>query len=1039
MRLIPIILILFHSAYAQIDTSLFGNWSARSIGPAGMSGRVAAIDAVPSDPAVIYVGAATGGVWKSTNGGISWRPIFDDQPASSIGAIAIQHSNPNVVWVGTGESNVRNSAGVGRGVYKSIDAGATWKFVGLEKTHLISKIIIHPMNPDIVYVAALGTMWGENPDRGVFRTTDGGKTWKKILYVNERTGAADLAIDPFNPAHLMVSMWEFRRWPWHFKSGGTSSGLYVTQDDGDSWKQLTSREGLPEGELGKIGLAFAPGRQGVAYALVEAKSSALLRSEDGGRSWKTVNKDRDVNQRPFYFGQIAVHPKNENLLYRLAFTLDASEDGGKTFASTSPWTIVHPDYHALWIHPDGEEIISGNDGGIAISHDRGRTWKFVMNLPLGQFYHISYDMQTPYYVYGGMQDNGSWRGPSNTFKSNGIDNHEWELVYFGDGFDTEPDPENSDYGYAMAQGGYLAYYNYQTAVRKDIRPTESSVRHRYNWNAGFAIDPFDSKTIYYGSQFVHKSTDKGVTWEIISPDLTTNDSTKLKQSESGGLTADVTGAENHCTILSIAPSPVRKDVLWVGTDDGNLQLTTDGGRTWTRVSDAIYRIKAKGLAPPAATWIPNVEPSRFDAGTAYVVFDDHRRANWQSYVFVTRDFGKTWQSLVTPDVDGFCHILRQDPVNPDLLYLGTEFGLFISLNGGKQWMKWTRGVPTVPVYDLAIHPRDHDLIIGTHGRAAHILDDVTPLRRAADAVGKDFHLFDISPAYQYNTAYWAGPFTSSGAGMFKGKQREYGALITFYANPPDSIVAREGTPKAERIKLDVLEGDSLIRQIRVPLRRGLNRVSWDLQRGAFHSPTSVDSTDIEQGGLFVLPGKYTLRVTYRGTEFRRTVEVKPDPRIPTVLDALRENYEMATKAGSLMEVLSKAYKQIKDTRKSIAWVLGRLDGMDTTVAAPLKRHAQQLETKLTRLSDRIQIEGAAGIPDDELQLIYHVQSALYGVTSHFDVPTQANRVKLEKTKRDIEEFLKEYNQTYETDVQSFRDATSKIGFFKNAERLDIRD
>ncbi|HEX9972521.1 MAG TPA: hypothetical protein VGD14_10675, partial [bacterium] len=495
---------LIDSSLAQFDPDLFAGMKARSIGPAGMSGRIGDIEAVVSNPNIIYVGAATGGVWKSTNGGITWKPIFDDQPASSIGAVSVFQTNPSIVWVGTGEGNPRNSVGVGNGIYKSLDGGESWKYLGLEKTDKIHRVVLHPTDPEVAYIAALGTTWGENPERGVFKTVDGGKNWKRILFVDEKTGCADLVMDPGNPNKLFAAMWEHRRYPWFFKSGGPGSGLYFTYDGGENWKKITNKEGLPEGELGRIGVAIARNNPDVVYALVEAKKSALCRSDDGGKSWKIVNQSPNVNPRPFYYADIRVDPHNENRVYVLHSSLVVSEDGGKTFERIR--SRIHSDHHALWIHPEnGNFMIDGNDGGVAISYDRGQTWRFVDNLPLAQYYHINIDMEIPYNIYGGMQDNGSWRGPSDVWESGGIRNFHWEEVGFGDGFATLSDPYDSNIGYSMSQGGFLSRFNRITGERKDIRPpAPDSIELRFNWNAAIAIDPSDPKTVFYGSQLVHK-------------------------------------------------------------------------------------------------------------------------------------------------------------------------------------------------------------------------------------------------------------------------------------------------------------------------------------------------------------------------------------------------------------------------------------------------------------------------------------------------------------------------------------------------------
>ncbi len=559
----------------------------RSIGPAGMSGRITAIDVVTDQPDIMYVGSASGGLWKSESGGIDWKPIFDEQKSMSIGAIAIQQNNPDVIWAGTGEGNPRNSLNGGYGLYKSLDAGKTWQLVGLEKTRNIHRIKIDPQNPKTVYVAAIGSPWGEHPERGVFKTTDGGKSWKKILYVNDKTGAAEMVMDPSNPNKLLVSMWEHRRYPYTFKSGGKGSGLYMTVDGGENWTKLNADEesGLPKGELGRIGLAIAPSNPKRVYALVESKKNALYRSDDGGYKWIKINSDGDeIGNRPFYYSEIYVDPVNDNRLYSVFTYINVSEDGGKSFSQLMPAyntsVGVHPDHHAWWIHPeDPTFILDGNDGGLNISHDRGATWRFVENLPVAQYYHINVDSEFPYNVYGGMQDNGSWIGPAYVWKAQGIRNSYWQELAFGDGFDVMPDKDNSRYGFAQSQQGFVVRYDRETGHQRIVRPThpEPDMRLRFNWNAAIAQDPFDNSTLYFGSQFVHKSTDKGGSWEIISPDLTTNNPEKQKQEESGGLTIDATGAENNTTIVSIAPSPLEKEVIWVGSDDGLIHITKDGG------------------------------------------------------------------------------------------------------------------------------------------------------------------------------------------------------------------------------------------------------------------------------------------------------------------------------------------------------------------------------------------------------------------------------------------------------------------------------
>src|SRR5688572_4891969 len=555
----------------------FKNWKPRCIGPSGMSGRITAIDALADDPNHIWLGSASGGVWKTESGGAKWTPVFDEQPIINIGSIAIQQNNPSIVWVGTGEGNPRNSINIGEGMFKTLDGGKTWKRVGLEKTRNIHRILIDPSNPNTVYAGVIGNPYAQHPERGVFKTSDGGATWEKILYTNDTSGIADMVMDPSNPNKIFAAMWQHYRTPYSFMSGGAGSGLYMTLDGGKNWKKLGKEEGLPEGNYGRIGIAIARSNPKRVYALIESAKNALYRSDDGGYKWEMVTADtRWVNNRPFYFQDIAVDPENENRVWLIYQMIAASEDGGKNFEVVIPYNGIHPDHHAFWINPkDGKFIIDGNDGGIGITRDRGKSWVFDEKIPAGQFYHINVDNETPYNVMGGMQDNGSWRGPAYTWIGGGIKNYYWENLWGGDGFDVMPDPDDVNWVYAMSQGGSVGRYNAKTGERWFIRPPAPDLKTslRFNWNAAIAQDPFDKNSILFGSQYLHRSNDKGVNWEIISRDLTTNDSLKIDQTNNGGLSLDITGAENYCTILSIAPSPKERGVIWVGTDDGNVQLT----------------------------------------------------------------------------------------------------------------------------------------------------------------------------------------------------------------------------------------------------------------------------------------------------------------------------------------------------------------------------------------------------------------------------------------------------------------------------------
>ena len=935
-----ILLISFPISSQKFSTEWLKETAPRNIGPGGMSGRITTIDVVLSNPDIIYAGTASGGVWKSSSAGVKWDPIFDDQVTASIGSIAIQQSNPDVIWVGTGEGNPRNSLNGGYGIFKSIDGGKTWKSMGLEKTRHIEKVIINPTNPDIVYVGAIGSPWGEHPERGVYKTTNGGKSWSKILFVNNKTGVADLVMDPKNPNKLIAAMWEHKRDPWFFKSGGSGSGLYVTFDGGKNWSKKTEKDGLPKGELGRIGLAIASNKTNIVYALIESKKNALYKSEDGGFKWKKINDKRDIGNRPFYYSDIYVDPQNENRLYSIFTYVNVSEDGGKNFKMLMPaYNVnngVHPDHHAWWIHPeDGSYIIDGNDGGLNISHDGGKSWRFVGNIPVAQFYHISVDNEFPYKVYGGMQDNGSWRGPSYVWKAQGIRNSYWHEIAFGDGFDVVPDLDDSRYGYAMSQQGVVSRYDWKTGNNMLVRPThpDPDVRLRFNWNAAIGQDPFNNSTVYFGSQFVHKSINKGETWEIISPDLTTNDPEKQKQSESGGLTLDATGAENHCTLLVIEPSPIEKDMLWVGSDDGRVHYSIDGGSSWNEVSKNI-----KGL--PKGSWITQIKASNKNKGEALLVANDYRRFNYTPYAFRTSNYGKTWVRIVDEnDVENFTLSIVEDPINPNLLFLGTDDGLYVSLDAGENWEKFKSEIfPTVPVRDLVIHPREHDLVIGTFGRAAWVLDDIRPLRSIANDnklfSDKNFQLFEPPTAYQ--AAYQQATGSRFGAdAMYQGTNRRSGAMISYFVKPEkkksptatktdkknENTKKTETLAKKDSIKLEIFDGDRLIRTLKkkTPEKMGIHRWYWYMnEKGVSRPSRRITSLKTEPSGVKAKPGKYKLVMTYGDSKSEQTLNVANDPRLNVSKKSIDEVYNSSKVLESYMSKASEAVKQLVESKQSIS-------------------------------------------------------------------------------------------------------------------------
>ncbi len=877
-----LITISLFTAAQKVSLDQFKNLKPRNIGPAGMSGRITSIDAVHKNPAIIYVGAASGGIWKTENAGADWKPIFDDQPIQNIGALAIQQSNSSVVWAGTGEGNPRNSLNIGEGIYKSLDAGKTWKRMGLEKTRNIHRVIVDPNNPNTVYVAAIGNPYAQHPERGVYKTTDGGETWNRILFTNDTTGCAELVMDPSNPNKLIASMWQHYRLPWRMKSGGPGSGMYITIDGGKNWKKLTKEDGLPDGQIGRIGIAFARNMPSRVYAKIEATKNGFYKSDDGGFKWQLVNSNAaDVTDRPFYYQEIYVDPKNENRIYDIHSTVTYSEDGGKTFNTMLPYFGIHPDHHAWWIHPENENlIIEGNDGGIGISRDRGKTWVFDEKLPAGQFYHINVDNELPYNVMGGMQDNGSWLGPAYTWTNGGIRNYYWSNIGGGDGFDAMPDADEAGWVYSMSQGGNVGRVNYKTGERWNIRPpylgTDEKNMYRFNWNAAIAQDPFDKNTIYYGSQHVHKSNNKGASWETISPDLTTNDSAKIDQSTTGGLTLDITGAENHCTILAIEPSTKQKGVIWVGTDDGNVQLTTDDGKTWTS-----FRGKIPGL--PAGCWIPQIKASRHNAGEVFVVANDYRRGDFKPYIFRTTDFGKTWTRLVDErKVTGYALCVLQDPAEPNLIFAGTEQGLWISFDNGNSFQQWKNGYPSVSTYDLAIQEREADLAIATFGRALWIMDDIRPLRKVAAANGalaKKLTVFAAPDAYQ--AQYRAAPgYEWSVMGLWDAPNRNRGAAISWFVNNLPDTSAKKARMDSVTVKIYNDKNEN-IRNLKWKTDTGFNRQYWFMEEKGFRQPGSPKPRpgSPEPGGFQVLPGTYKIVFALNKEADSTFIKVNDDPRL----------------------------------------------------------------------------------------------------------------------------------------------------------------
>ena len=1048
-NILSLLIIIFslNSSAQEFSMELLKNKTPRNIGPGGMSGRVTSIDVVHSNPDIMFSGTASGGLWKSTSGGIKWTPIFENEATASIGAIAIQQSNPSVIWVGTGEGNPRNSLNGGYGIYKSLDGGKNWLLMGLEKTRHIHRVIIHPTNPDIVYAAAIGSPWGEHKERGVYKTINGGETWTKILYTNPKSGAADLVMDPQNPNKLVAAMWEHKRDPWFFSSGGEGSGMYITYDGGETWKQKTSEEGLPDGELGRIGIAIAQNKPEIIYALIEANKNGLYKSMDGGDTWKLVSENMDeIGNRPFYYAEIYVDPQNENRLFSIFTYVNVSEDGGKSFNQLMPAygvsNGIHPDHHAWWIHPtNGNFMVDGNDGGMNITKDGGSTWRFIGNLPVAQFYHINVDNEIPYNVYGGMQDNGSWRGPAYIWRSQGIRNSYWQEISFGDGFDVIPDKDDSRYGWTMSQQGFVSRYDWKTGNNYSVRPThpEPEINLRFNWNAAINIDPNENNTIYFGSQFVHKSTDKGETWSIISSDLTTNNPEKLNQHNSGGLTMDATGAENHCTILVIEPSEVETDMLWVSTDDGRIHYTQNGGQDWTEVTKNI-----KGL--PKGSWIPQIKASKSVKGEALLVANDYRRFNFTPYVYRTNNYGKTWDRIVDgSDVTSYALSIIEDPEEPNLLFLGTDDGLYISIDKGDKWTKWTKGFPTVSVKDLIIHPREHDLIIGTFGRAAWVLDDIRPLRAIAknkDLLKEKIHLFTPPTAYQ---AAYQQPTGSrfGGDALFNGENRGGGAKFSFYLNREE--VAKEEVKKIEpevknskikwdSIQLKIYDGDRLIRTLKkkTPKENGIHTWTWYMDEKGTQSPSKkLKESKREPSGVSVLPGNYTTVLSYGDQVSKTRITIENDPRITRNQEASLEIYEVLKEMEDLKKVTANAVKQLAESKKIVSKFLDRLTEKNKGDYGENVEKCNKIKEKIDAIlalyfGKEDTRQGITNTP--EVSVIDRYRTANYYIGTRQNGMTETEHILLKQAKEALSEALKSTNLFFETEWVDFKLKMENIEF-----------
>ncbi|MBY0497225.1 MAG: sialidase [Cyanobacteria bacterium] len=956
---------------SRIAPGIYGGLQWRHIGPEG--NRISAVSGVPGQPLVYYAGSASGGIHKTVDGGITWDAIFDSQSVHSIGDIAVAPSDPSTVWAGTGEACIRSHISVGEGIFKSTDAGRSWTRMGLEQTGRIGKVIVHPKNPDVVYACALGHAYGPQPERGVFRTSDGGRNWERVLFVDENTGCSELDIDPANPRKLFAGMWQIDIKTWARESGGPGSGLFTSNDGGATWTRLRGN-GLPSREVGKVKVAIAPSNADRVYAMIETGDGIpwngketdrgqVWRSEDGGRTWRVVSYDRNAMGRAHYYSHIFVSPDNENETYFLTAGYSISLDGGQTLAPQNNVRTPGGDHHDMWIDPDdGNRMIVGHDQGFSISNNRGRSW-YRNRLPNAQMYHVTVDNQIPYYVYGNKQDGPSYRGPSNSrlggFGGGGqIPRSLWHTVAGGESGWATPDPVDPNLIWSSASGsgsvgGIVAIYeeNRRQARNVEVWPEQANgvpadLRYRFNWTMPLTMSPHDRNTVYVGSQHVHRTTNRGQSWEVISPDLSTND--KARQQFSGGLTGDNIGVEYAFTVMAIAESRLERGVIWAGTNDGQVQVTRDNGKTWTNLTKNIPSL------PPWGT-VGNIEPSKYDAATAYLTVDLHQVNNRDPFVYKTTDYGRTWRTItngIPRSMLSYAHCIKEDPVRRGLLYLGTENAIYVSFDDGENWQPLQTNMPHAPVYWIAVQEHFNDLVIATYGRGFWILDDLSPLQQLTPQVtSADAHLFPPRAAYRFREI-------TGEAASFQdptvGQNPQYGAAINYYLR----------TPPAGDVTVSILDDQNrVIRSLPAPKQAGLNRIHWDLRdepspemrlrTSPLYAPDiTVGPDGTRPGGgprlsILMPPGAYTVRLNAGGKTLTQRLEVRKDPNSAGTDAEIREQFKMLTELRRELEVATDLANQIEIVRAQIL----NLDKVmnDSEIMKP----ARELEMKLVDLQQNL--------------------------------------------------------------------------------------
>lgn len=1002
---------------APYGSATISGLNARNIGSAAMSGRISALAATnaPSGKITLYVGAASGGVWKSEDGGTRYKPIFDDQPVQSIGTIALDPRNAETVWVGTGESWTRNSVSLGDGIYKSTDGGNTWANVGLPASERIAQIVVSPANGDTVYAAVPGRLWSDSADRGLYKTTDGGKTWNLILKgVNGSTGCSTIALDPSDPNVLLAGMWDFRRQGWTFRSGGSGpdqpsgSGLFRSADGGATWAEVTpeSGPGFPKKPYGRLAVAYAPSNAKRVYAFVESTDSGLFVSDDGGKTWDQRDKSTWMVWRPFYFANLIVDPKNPDRVFKTDGAMIMSEDAGRSFATIGGFAGMHGDVHGVWIDPTNPQtVIAGDDGGMWYSYNGGSKWWKGNNLPVSQFYHVSVDEADPYRVYGGLQDNSSWVGQSQY--PGGITNSQWENMFGGDGFWTFSDPADPDYLYAEAQGGTIGRVNRRTHEARDIQPKPNyKEKLRFNWNTPIALSPNEKGTVYIGAQFLFRTRDHGQTWDRISPDLTTNDPEKQKQEQSGGITVDNSAAEMHTTIYSISESPKAAGLIWAGTDDGNLQLTRDGGKTWNNVVGNV-----PGL--PKNSWVSWVQASNFEPGTAYAAFDRHTVGDFAPYVFCTTDFGQTWTPLLSASqpkgVRGYAHVIREDGVRPDLLFLGTEFGLSVSIDGGKSWAAFKGShFPAVAVRDLSIQGRDNDLVLATHGRGIWVIDDITPLRALTpDLLTREVAFVAARPVQQRIEAQggWA-----NGDAVFTGDNPPEGAVITYYQRSRHLF---------GKLKLEVLDAAGrVVDELPASKRPGLNRVTWNMHEKPPRVPPAAQVAGAGIRGPRVLPGVYTVRLTKNGEVTETTLTVGIDRRSKFTAADRQAQFEAAMNVRTLFGDESALMDRITALREELSASRTALEKGD----AGLRQRVAEFDGKVDAVRKQIVATTEGGAITGEERLREHTDQLYGALLSYEGRPAAYQLANLDALRRELTDVGAQFTALLDKDLPALNEA-----------------